>query len=151
MSSEDRIDEDDGGRPKPGPEKRKPEKGEMWQFLVMLRALLRTVDEPPRRTQHERLPLQDMLFIMITKVFFRFSSADHCQFLELLHPDLQPPGRIPHRNSITNYMRMERLRQILEALVRTCSKLLILYCPSPLVKTMHLRCKTLVATHFSSC
>jgi transposase len=130
MSNEERIDEDDkddGERQEPAPERPDPEKGEMWQFLVVLRALLRTVDEPPRRTRHERLPLDDMLFILITKVFFRFSSADHCLFLELLHPDLQPLGRIPHRNSIINCMRMERLRPILEALVCTCSRVLILY------------------------
>lgn len=127
MSTEDRSGENDGGRPRPEPEKRGLEKGEMWQFLVLLRALLRTVDEPPRRTQHKRLPLQDMLFILITKVFFKFSSEDHRLFLELLHPDLQLPGLIPHRNSITNYMRLEWLRQILEALVCASSKPLIPY------------------------
>jgi len=76
MSSEDRSSEDNGER-RPEPEKQELEKGEMWQFLVLLRALLQTVDEPPRCTQHERLPLHDMLFIIITKVFFGFSSEDH--------------------------------------------------------------------------
>lgn len=127
MSIEERNGEDDGGRREPEPEKRGLEKGEMWQLLVLLRDLLRTVNEPPRRTQHERLPLHDMLYIMITKVFFRLSAADHCLFLELLHPDLLPPERIPHRNSISNYMRLAWLRPVLEALVNTSSKPLIPY------------------------
>jgi hypothetical protein len=115
------------GRQTPGPEHSPKEKGEMWEFLLVLRELLRTVEDPPLRTKHARLPLHDMLFILITKVFFGFSSADHRLFLELLHPDLRPPEWIPHRNSITNYMRLEWLRPILEALVNTSSKPLIPY------------------------
>jgi hypothetical protein len=93
----------------------------------LLHDLLRTVDDLPRRTRHGRLSLHDMLFVLITKVFFGLSSEDHCLFLELLHPDLRPTGRIPHRNSITNYMRLAWLRPTLEALVRTSSQPLILY------------------------
>lgn len=100
------------------------EKGAMWQFFVLLRELLLTVDEPPRRTNHKRLPLRDMLFILITKVFFRLSSSDVCLFLELLHPDLWSRP-IPHRNSVTNYMEMEWLRPLLEGLVGTSSRPLI--------------------------
>jgi hypothetical protein len=114
-----------GRRGKTRPERAAVGKGAMWQFLMLLRELLRTVDDPPRRTGHERLPLHDMLFIMSMKVFFGFSSEDHCLFLELLHPDLQPPDWIPHRNSVTNYMRLAWLRPILEALVGTSSKPLI--------------------------
>lgn len=100
------------------------ERGDFRQFLVLLRELLRAVDEPARRTKHERLPLHDMLFIVISKVFFRFSSADHCMFLELLHPDLRV-GHIPHRNSVTNYMMMGWLRLILEGLIGRASQPLI--------------------------
>lgn len=113
------------GQQTPEPEHSPKENGEMWEFLLVLRELLQTVEDPPRRTKHGRLPLHNMLFILITKVFFKFSSEDHRLFLKLLHPDLQPPERIPHRNSITNYMRLEQLRPILEALVHTSSKPLI--------------------------
>lgn len=115
--------EDGDGRQKRGPDQT-AEKGAMWQFFVLLRELLLTVDEPPRRTNHKRLPLRDMLFVLVTKVFFRLSSADVCLFLELLHPDLWV-GPIPHRNSVTNYMQMEWLKPILEGLVGASSKSLI--------------------------
>jgi hypothetical protein len=92
------------------------EKGEFWQFMVLIRELLRTVDEPPRRTKHKHLPVADMLFIVITKVFFGLSSKDICAFLELLHPDLWS-GHIPHRNSINNYLRNEWLKPVVEGLV----------------------------------
>lgn len=112
-----------GSWQKPGQE-HEAEKGAMWQFLVVLRELVRTVEDPPRRTKHGRLSLHDMLFIMITKVFFSFSSADHCLFLELLHPALWS-GQIPHPNSITNYMKMAWLRPVLEGLVGASSRPLI--------------------------
>jgi hypothetical protein len=112
------------GRQKPRPEQTAVKKGAMWQFFVLLRELLQTVEEPPRRTNHKRLPLRDMLFILVTKVFFRLSSSDVCLFLDLFHPELWA-GPIPHRNSVTNYMEMEWLRPILEGLVGTSSKPLI--------------------------
>lgn len=101
---------------KPGPKKNEVERGEFWRLLVLLQELVRTVDEPPRRTGHSHLPVADMLFIIVTKVFFGLSSRDHCALLELLHPQLWT-GPIPHPNSITNYMKVEWLRPILEGLV----------------------------------
>ncbi len=126
MADHSGDNENNEGRRQPGPEKNEVERGEFWRLLVLLRELVRTVDEPPRRTGHEHLPVADMLFIMITKVFFCFSSKDHCALLELLHPDLWA-GPIPHPNSITNYMRMKWLRPILEGLVGRSSQPIVDY------------------------
>lgn len=92
-------------------------------FLKLLYELCRGVEELDGITERSRLPLRDMFFCMVYKIYSGRSSRR----LESELMDLKTGGWIsvvPHFNSISNYMKSESLKPILQQRVReSCAPL----------------------------
>lgn len=86
-------------------------------FLNLLYELCQGIEEPERSTGRPRLPLRDMIFCMVFKVYSTFPSR---RFMSDLR-EVQAKGLItvvPHFNSISNYMEVRAQKPILQQLIR---------------------------------
>jgi transposase len=89
-------------------------------FLTLLADLCRTVPEPPQGRGRPRLPLSDMVFATTFKVFSRFSSRRFSSDLR----EAEARGlisRVPHFNSVSNYMASPGLTPVLHELISASS------------------------------
>src|SRR5438105_585980 len=92
-------------------------------FLKLLHELCQEVVEPDRLTEHSHLPLRDMLFCMVYKLYSGRSSRRFKSELKALKAEGWIKA-VPHFNSILNYMKLETLKSILQQLIRgSCSPL----------------------------
>lgn len=85
-------------------------------FQELLYALCGGIEEPIQKTGRPRIPLSDMLFAIVLKVYCGFSSRRTISDLR----DAQQRGylsRSPHFNSLSNYMEAEWLTAYLHALI----------------------------------
>lgn len=76
---------------------------EKSRFVVLLEALCQLVGQPVHRMGRPRLPLADMVFACVHKVYVGFSSR---RFTSDLH-EAQAKGQLhttPHFNSVSNYL-----------------------------------------------
>ncbi|MFN2526662.1 MAG: transposase [Actinomycetota bacterium] len=89
-------------------------------FMQLLANLCASIQEPPQVKGRPRLPLSDMTFATTYKVFSRFSSRRFASDLREAHRR----GfitRVPHFNSVSNYMASPTLTPILQNLVTESS------------------------------
>lgn len=89
-------------------------------FLRLLADLCSGVPQPPQSRGRPRLPLGDMAFASAFKVYSRFSSRRFSSDLRDAH-DRGLIARVPHFNSVTNYMASEALTPILQDLIAASS------------------------------
>ncbi len=85
-------------------------------FLQLLSNLCSCIEEPPQAKGRPRLPLSDMTFATAYKVFSRFSSRRFASDLREAHRR-GLISRVPHFNSVSNYMANPTLTPILKDLV----------------------------------
>ncbi len=94
---------------------------EKTRFVALLSDLCSTVPQPLQTGKgRPRLPLSDMLFASVFKVYVGFSSR---RFTSDLH-DAYADGLIdskPHFNSVSNYLAKPELTDVLKSLVTTSS------------------------------
>src|SRR6185436_5291399 len=90
------------------------------QFQSLLRELCKGVGEPSQKIGRPRLPFEDMLFAATFKVF---STMSQRRFMSDLR-DAQAKGhisKVPHFNSISNYLESEVLTPYLQMLIEESS------------------------------
>jgi hypothetical protein len=85
-------------------------------FMRLLADLCSTVPTPVQAKGRPRLPLSDMLFATTYKVFSGFSSRRFSSDLRDAH-ERGLISRVPHFNSVSNYMADEKLTPILQGLI----------------------------------
>ena len=93
---------------------------EKERFIVLLNALCELVDQPPQHYGRPRLPLADMVFACVYKVYVGFSSR---RFMSDLR-EAQAKERIhktPHFNSVSNYLADPSLTETFSQLVTLSS------------------------------
>src|ERR1043166_6052406 len=93
---------------------------EKERFIVLLDALGQLVDQPMQSNGRPRLPLGDMVFACVYKVYVGFSSR---RFMSDLR-EAQAKERIhntPHFNSVNNYLADPKLTDIFTQLVTLSS------------------------------
>ena len=93
---------------------------EKGKFVRMLSDLCRSVPEPVQVNGRPRLPLSDMLFAAAYKVYVGFSSRRFATDLKEAHAN-GLVNRIPHFNSVNNYLAKPELTEILKRLVTLSS------------------------------
>lgn len=89
-------------------------------FQKLLCELCLCVEEPEQLTGRPRLPLNDMIFCMAFKVYSTFPARRFMTDLSEAHSK-GLIGRLPHFNSLSQYMRMESLTPALTRLVELSS------------------------------
>jgi transposase len=90
------------------------------QFQSLLRELCKGVGEPSQTVGRKRLPFEEMLFATTFKVY---STMSQRRFMSDLR-DAQTKGyisKVPHFNSISNYLESEVLTPYLEMLIEESS------------------------------
>jgi transposase len=85
-------------------------------FMALLSDLCSGIPQPPQMTGRPRLPLSDMVFAATFKVYSRFSSRRFASDLREAHTR-GLISRVPHFNSVTNYMASEELTPLLHDLI----------------------------------
>lgn len=93
---------------------------EKSRFQELLYALCQGIEEPVQTFGRPRLPLSDMLFAIVLKVYCGFSTRRTASDLR----EAQARGyltRAPHFNSLSNYMEAEWLTAYLHALITESS------------------------------
>ena len=89
-------------------------------FVKLLRDLCQTVRQPEQHMGRRRVPLADMVFAVVYKVYVGFSSRRLTGHLKEAC-DEEMIGRVPHFNSVTNYLSKAELTSVLEELVTLSS------------------------------
>lgn len=91
-------------------------------FVTLLHGLCRGIKEPPARPGpgRPRLPLADMVFAAAYKVFVGFSGRRFMSDLRTAHTDGHL-SRLPHYNSIFNYIDTPDLTPLLHKLITVTS------------------------------
>jgi transposase len=93
---------------------------EKARFIVLLDALCKLVDQPTQTNGRPRLPLADMVFACVYKVYVGFSSRRfmsdlrEAQAKECIH-------KTPHFNSVSNYLAGPALTETFSQLVTLSS------------------------------
>jgi transposase len=87
-------------------------------FVKLLADLCSGIPQPPQATGRPRLPLGDMVFAAVYKVYCGFSSRRFQSDLRDAHAK-GLISRVPHFNSVTNYMADEDLTALLHELIVT--------------------------------
>lgn len=85
-------------------------------FMRLLADLCSGVPQPEQRTGRPRLPLGEMIFAATFKVYSGFSSRRFQSDLRIAH-ERGLISRVPHFNSVTNYMANPDLTPILHDLI----------------------------------
>jgi len=89
---------------------------EKAQFVWLLADLCSGIPQPQQNTGRPRLPISDMVFASVFKVYTGFSSRRFtCDMAEAT--DLGCTSVTPHFNSVSNYLAMPELTPILKSLV----------------------------------
>jgi transposase len=94
---------------------------EKERFLVLLRDLCEGVDLHGVVSGRPRLLLPDMLFCIVYKVYSLFSSRRFTPDLRMAQANGYIP-RVPHFNSVSRYLRMEFVTEILFRLIETSAQ-----------------------------
>lgn len=89
-------------------------------FPILLHALCSCIDEPEQHRGRPRLLLRDMIFCAVLKVFSKspLRQFTHEAFIAQCQQRIK---RVPHFNSISNYLRMELLAEKLTKLIEISS------------------------------
>src|SRR5206468_768713 len=94
---------------------------EKEEFLELLRDLCNGITEPlPSRTGRPRLPMQDVVFACLYKIYSTVSARRFMSDLrDAAHKGYL--GRLPHFNSIFNCLENPQLTPILRAMITETS------------------------------
>jgi transposase len=89
---------------------------EKSRLQELLYELCKGVEEPPQTFGRPRLPLAEMIFCAALKVYSTFSSR---RFISDLHTARERGyiSKVPHFNSVSNYLEMESLTPYLKELI----------------------------------
>lgn len=90
------------------------------RFAALLADLCGGVPQPPQAKGRPRLPLRDMVFASVFKVYCGFSSRRFACDLKAAHAD-GLISKAPHFNSVSNYLSDSALTGILKELVTISS------------------------------
>ena len=95
---------------------------EKHRFVELLADLCRTVPQPPRPpgAGRPRLPLSDMVFASVYKVYCGFSSRRFTSDLRDAYANGLIDSR-PHFNSVSNYLSSPELTDVLKELITASS------------------------------
>ena len=93
---------------------------EKARFMVLLSDLCRGIEQPPQFNGRPRLSLPDMVFTSAFKVYSGFSSRRFGSDMQDAH-DKGLLGRVPHFNSVNNYLANPSLMPVLAGLVTKSS------------------------------
>ncbi len=93
---------------------------EKGKFVRMLSGLCRGIPEPVQANGRPRLPLSDMLFAAAYKVYVGFSSRRFATDLKEAHAN-GLVKRVPHFNTVNNYLAKPELTEVLKRLVTLSS------------------------------
>jgi Transposase DDE domain len=89
---------------------------EKESFMRLLADLCASIPQPPQAKGRPRLPLGDMVFAACFKVFSGYSSRRFSSDLRDAH-EKGLISRVPHFNSVTNYLANEELTPLLQDLI----------------------------------
>ncbi len=89
-------------------------------FPILLHALCSGIDEPEQHRGRPRLLLRDMIFCAVLKVYSKSPLRQFTHEAFVAHCQ-QMIKRVPHFNSISNYLRMELLTEKLTKLIEMSS------------------------------
>lgn len=93
---------------------------EKWLLAKLLFELCQGIEEIAESVGRPRLPLRDMIFCMVFKVYINWSTRRSIPDLREAY-DKGLISVVPHFNSISNYMEMDSLKPILKQLIRKTS------------------------------
>lgn len=85
-------------------------------FMRLLSDLCRGIEQPPQGLGRPRLPLSDMAYAAAFKVYSRFSSRRFSSDLREAH-GRGLISRVPHFNSVSNYLSSPALTPVLQDLI----------------------------------
>lgn len=90
---------------------------EKARFLELLYGLCAGIQEPVQTFGRPRLPFAEMLFCCVYKVYSSFSSRRFISDLQIAR-ERGYVSKVPHFNSVSNYMEMESLTPYLHELIK---------------------------------
>ncbi len=93
---------------------------EKSRFMLLLADLCQGLPQPPQENGRPRLPLSDMTFASVFKVYVGFSSRRFTSDLKEAHAD-GLVTKTPHFNSVNNYLANPDLTEVLKGLVTLSS------------------------------
>jgi len=94
--------------------------GEKEMFLRLLAELCSTIPQPPQAIGRPRLPLSDMAFAVVSKVYARFSARRFASDLRTAEA-AGLVDKAPSFNSVLRYMRSPEVTPVLSRLVEVSS------------------------------
>jgi transposase len=89
-------------------------------FMRLLSDLCSTIPQPPQGRGRPRLPMADMAFASAFKVYSRFSSRRFSSDLRAAH-ERGLISRVPHFNSVSNYLSSPEMTPVLHDLITESS------------------------------
>jgi len=89
-------------------------------FMELLSELCKTVDEPCQEFGRPRLPMSDMMFCSAFKVYSTFSGRRFTTDMRIAK-ERNYITKVPHYNSIFNYLKDPRLTSILQQFIEASS------------------------------
>lgn len=98
----------------------KAQVGEKQLFQTLLRELCLCVDEPEQLTGRPRLPLRDMIFSVVFKVYSTFAARRFMTDLREAHAKGMI-RKVPHYNALSRYLRLEPMGAALTRLIEISS------------------------------
>jgi transposase len=109
-----------GGYPQQWSAYNQAQTNEKRHFLALLYQLCQCVEEPEQIAGRPRLPLGDMIFCAVIKVYLTFSTRRICTDLAEAHAK-GLISSVPHFNSIVNYFGTKSLTICLQQLIEVSS------------------------------
>lgn len=95
---------------------------EKSRFLELLYELCKQIEDmPPAHTGRTRIPLSDMVFAVVYKTYSLFSGRRFISDLVEAHKKGYI-SKIPHFNSLFNYLEIDEMFYILQALIKESAK-----------------------------
>ena len=92
------------------------QQNEKERFLPLLKDLCATIPQPPQTKGCPRMPLADMLFSSVFKVYSGFSNRRFTSDMRAATED-SLIDRLPHFNTVSNYLSDPQLTPLLKALI----------------------------------
>lgn len=93
---------------------------EKSHFRILLREICSCVEQPEQTRGRPRLPLADVIFCVVFKVYSTYCLRRSIGDMDDLR-EMGFIGRVPHFNTLSRYLRMDRLTPVLEQLIQLTS------------------------------
>lgn len=98
---------------------------EKRHFRILLQELSRCVEQPCQDRGRPRLPLADVIFCIVFKIYSTYASRKFMTDANDAH-DMGFIERVSHYNSLSRYLKKEWLTPVLERLIEISSIPLVL-------------------------